>query len=423
MTSPRTLDELSDSQLTTRLIATYASERQAVSEVVVLLMEVERRELHLAEGFASLFEYCQDKLSMSEDVAGTRIGLMRVVKQYPLVLSMLASARLHASGVRLLRPHLTTANHRELLEAAAGRSKRDIDKLLAERFPKPDVKSSVRKLPERKQAPAPGEIFDKPESSPPGGPGEMGRSESPSPQSPRHAVDDNKPRRKIKPLSARRFGVSFTATAELVGKLERAQALLSHTLPNGDIATVIERALTLLIEDTEKRRFGGSARRARRPVGANKRAREQDNEAAEEPLVSEPAGEGVTESAASSCSAKDDARTCGGAKANDSMASRSRYVPAAVRREVYECAGGRCTYVAPDGRRCTQTRWLQLDHVQPWASGGQSTAANLRLLCKAHNLHAARASFGRDYVASRIEQSRQRRPPQRATRHDEGRSS
>ena len=62
-----------------------------------------------------------------------------------------------------------------------------------------------------------------------------------------------------------------------------------------------------------------------------------------------------------------------------------RYVPARVRDDVFRKDSGRCTFVAPDGQRCSATAGLQVDHVQPVALGGRSTPDNLRLMCALHN--------------------------------------
>ena len=61
----------------------------------------------------------------------------------------LADGSLTVTSVRLLARHLTADNHRELLAAASRRSKREVEELIAHRFPKPDTPSSVRKVPER----------------------------------------------------------------------------------------------------------------------------------------------------------------------------------------------------------------------------------------------------------------------------------
>jgi hypothetical protein len=49
--------------------------------------------------------------------------------------------------------------------------------------------------------------------------------------------------------------------------------------------------------------------------------------------------------------------------------------------------------------------------MKPVARGGQSTAANVKLFCRAHNLHAACNDFGVAHVEKRIEEARQGRRP------------
>jgi 5-methylcytosine-specific restriction endonuclease McrA len=65
--------------------------------------------------------------------------------------------------------------------------------------------------------------------------------------------------------------------------------------------------------------------------------------------------------------------------------ARTRHIPAAIRRKVYERDRGRCQFRSPEGRPCHTTHALQLDHIHPYARGGPSSPENLRLLCGAHN--------------------------------------
>ena len=70
-----------------------------------------------------------------------------------------------------------------------------------------------------------------------------------------------------------------------------------------------------------------------------------------------------------------------------------RAIPAAVKREIWQRDGGRCRYLAPHtGRRCTSRHLLQIDHVLPYALGGGSDPANLRVLCHAHHRHRHRSA-------------------------------
>ncbi|HKW13961.1 MAG TPA: HNH endonuclease [Candidatus Krumholzibacteria bacterium] len=73
----------------------------------------------------------------------------------------------------------------------------------------------------------------------------------------------------------------------------------------------------------------------------------------------------------------------------------TRHIPDEVRDAVFVRDGGQCTFTAAGGTRCRSKTDLQIDHVKPFASGGTHDAANLRLLCAAHNRRAAELAFGR----------------------------
>ena len=57
-----------------------------------------------------------------------------------------------------------------------------------------------------------------------------------------------------------RYLLRVTLSRDAHDKLERARALLRHTIPNGDPATVIDRALTALVEQLEKRKIAATSR-------------------------------------------------------------------------------------------------------------------------------------------------------------------
>jgi len=67
---------------------------------------------------------------------------------------------------------------------------------------------------------------------------------------------------------------------------------------------------------------------------------------------------------------------------------------------------GCCTFVSEDGRRCAARRFLEIDHVKPWAEGGLETVENLRLRCRAHNLRAATQHFGDDHIRDALARAR-----------------
>ena len=139
---------LSDPDLLARIGALARHEREATAELVAHLAALEMRpSLYLAEGYGSLFDYCTGPLGLSEDAACNRIDAARAGTRFPVILEMLAAGDLTLTSVRKLRNHLTPENHETVLRKAAHRSKEEIDTLIAELAPKPDVPASVRKLP------------------------------------------------------------------------------------------------------------------------------------------------------------------------------------------------------------------------------------------------------------------------------------
>src|SRR5256714_9212600 len=119
------------------------------AELLVYLGEIEERKLYRNWSFSSMFAFCVCELGFSEDVACNRIAIARAARSMPVILDVLRSGKVHLAGLRLLAPHLTTENQDEVLAEAAGKSKREIEELVARLAPKPPVPTIVRKLPER----------------------------------------------------------------------------------------------------------------------------------------------------------------------------------------------------------------------------------------------------------------------------------
>jgi hypothetical protein len=86
----------------------------------------------------------------------------------------------------------------------------------------------------------------------------------------------------------------------------------------------------------------------------------------------------------------------------------ARTIPAHVRLEVYERDGGCCAYVSAGGRRCECRRFLEYDHIVPLAQGGDTSLANLRLLCRTHNQLEADRRLGKPFMDGKREQGRER---------------
>src|SRR5258705_5025536 len=148
---------LSDHDLLARIGVLAGKEREASVELVAHLAALDARPaLFAAAGHGSLFTYCTEVLRLSEDATCNRIQAARACRGFPVIFEALASGAMSLTSVRILRPHLTPENHEAVLARASGRSRREIEALVAELAPRPDVPTSIRKLPEPATRPVAG---------------------------------------------------------------------------------------------------------------------------------------------------------------------------------------------------------------------------------------------------------------------------
>jgi hypothetical protein len=327
---------LSDADLIAAVSRFAVAERGAKVQLIAHLAEFDARDLYLREGHSSLFAYCCDVLLLSEHESYSRIEAARASRRFPRVLEALADGLINLTTIRLLVPRLTEANHRELLAAASHLKKRDVEQLIADRFPLPPLAPSIRKVPVRRIRVAEVEWSRLGNVETCSGIETRERiSEAPSFVAPRPAI--------VVPRAPDRYEIRFTATAATRDKLRLAQDLLRHAIPSGDPAEIFDRALGLLLAEVTRRK------------------------AAEVAVPS-----------------KDTRRRQTG----------SRHIPAEVRRAVWRRDEARCAFQAANGRRCSARALLEFHHVDPYALGGPATAENIQLRCRAHNRYEAQLVFG-----------------------------
>ncbi|HET7544460.1 MAG TPA: HNH endonuclease [Polyangiaceae bacterium] len=410
------LRALTDEQLLAGLAGVVKRRNQVTAEFLAYLAELDDRRLYLELGFPSLFEYCVRALRLCESTAGRHIAAARVCRAHPEVFAWVASGELHASALSLLKKHLTTENAAELFECCRRQSARQVEKLLAARFPRPDVRDLVRRLPAR-TAPTPDvgrasecagrslETVEAPRCTQVATETSQVRpiARTDTPASPAaaavasEAAEPAKPRR-IEPLAADRYGVRFTADGEFCQLLERVRGLAAHRLPSGDLLSLLKRGLEAYERELEKERFavGKKARRS-----SNAQARSSAPSDAKLSLA-----ESVSAHSVSAHSVSAELHHVERIPLTSTGAKRTRRCPAAVARAVFLRDRGQCTFVASDGRQCCARRWLELDHIVPRALGGEDSVRNLRLRCRAHNQHYARQCFGAAHVQAAMEYSR-----------------
>ena len=360
--------QLGDDELIASTQRLLHEERKLSARLLVHLAEVDARQLYRQHACSSMFEYCVEALHLSEAEAYLRIGAARTGRRFPRVLQMFAAGELHLSALKLLAPVLDAANCDELLSAARFKSKREVEMLLAQRRPLPDVPSVIRKLPQPALAAAGGssqaELMGAANIT--GAQGEPAvqpcpQQVAPEPAPSLPAASMPLQSHTLNPLGSDRYKVQLTASKQLHDKLRQAQDLMRHELPDGDIAQVLERALDLLIADRMKKRFGQTTKPRR-------------------------------------------------ARASAAPKPDSRHIPNEVRRQALARDEARCTFVSKEGKRCEQRGWLQLHHEHPFARGGPPTLANIRVLCGPHNRLLAERDYGRAFVQQRIDSARKPAP-------------
>src|SRR5688572_11389488 len=140
------LSLLSDGELLTRLPKLVRAERTASADVVEHLVEVERRRLYLEQACSSLNAYCRQRLGYSEDEATKRARVAKLALRWPRALDELRSGAIHLTGLFLLSSHVTDENAEELFAEARGKSRGELELLLACQFPRPDVARKAQAL-------------------------------------------------------------------------------------------------------------------------------------------------------------------------------------------------------------------------------------------------------------------------------------
>jgi len=415
--------QMSDGDLVSAATRLATEGRQATADLIALLVELGERKVYAQEGYSSIFGFCVGRLRLSEEEAFYRIAAGRVASRFPVVLERLREGRLTLTNVALLRKVLTEENHGRLLEAAEGRSKREVQALVARLAPRPDLPVSIRKLaapraaahtmPGGSDRPAADVLYRAAEdykpvppllADAPAGPVQVAPAVPSSgslqpvpgavtPQAPALCAPPPQPKpASICPLAPSRYSLRLTISEETHGKLRRALDLFGHTVPAGDTAAVIDRALTLLIAHLERTKYAAKTPRPQR--GTRTAPAQRRSPQRTEPEIPAPL---------SALTARSLARTVDPSR--PAATRRSRYIPAAVRRAVWLRDGGRCAFVAANGHRCEEASRLEFHHKVPFADGGQPTPANVELRCTLcryrHKVH---------YADSRIMPRRRRGP-------------
>jgi hypothetical protein len=350
-------------------------EHHAMADFILALATFDREKRWRDLEYTSLFSFLRGGLGLSAGAAQYRKTAAELVQRYPEVEEALRQGKLCLSSAIELAKVLTPENVSDVLPRFFGLSSRDAAAVAVSIRPvehpperevvtpirlvapmplstdpavaalcAPALRAPVAAVPARAEDVANELRLDNRLRAPEAPAGDITSSTgSVAPVARRTTAIE--PRPSVEPLDGERARLHITVSRRLLAKLEAAKAALSHSNPGASSEEVLEAALDLLLAQRAKRKG----------------------------IVEKP-------------------RTTAAAPA------RSETIPAAVKREVWTRAGGRCEWKLESGGACGSAIRLEFDHIQPRAMGGPSTVDNVRLTCRGHNLLAARQAFGDEWM-------------------------
>jgi len=374
------LEALSNRDLLDNLEKLIHKERRLKVLVLLYLSEIDKRQLYLPMGCSSLFDFCTLHLKYTRATAARRIRAARVAAKYPEALEMLRSGEINITTLSMIGDILDKNNRTELLESIKNKSTRHVEMLVSRHRPVPVIRDTVRPVCVRRRVESgacssagtggqnlpPTEDTgsrkcNKLSSSAETNSGRSGAAPSAEtiPCRPGDApCAETNPAPNARVILEQRLKLGFSVSPEFMSKFNKIKSLLSNTHPEGiDFETLFEHLMDDYLE-----RYDPENRRKRRADRVEKSERRK----------SKPVG-----------------------------ARRSRHIPPDIRNRVYARDKGRCSFVGANGKRCNSTWDLEIDHVLPFARGGNNSPGNLRLLCRKHNMYEAEKQYGRKFMQRR----------------------
>ena len=373
-----TVGALSDRELLRETRNLVRHERHLQGAVIDHLTEIEARGLYLQRGFSSLFDYAVRELGYSDAAAARRIGAMRLCADQPDAREGLRDGSLTLSAAAELQWAFDRQRRRGSISGTAA--------IAPAGTPAPDSAPAVPLPPAEPEPPL---VLDA-----------VGRQKlveeaaGKSARQVRRMLADldpelARPADRVRPLGDGRYELKATIDAECQQGLEQLRGLLSHVDPRMTMGQLVGRVVQEALDRHDPSRPPRRARGGSRPADAKANApRTPTPEQAQG--SSAPAAKHAARPADTVAAPKTDPDA--GHHAASTPESQScasgRAISAGVRRQVWQRDGGRCSYVDPQtGRRCNSTHLIEIDHIVPHALGGGADPGNLRLLCGAHHRH------------------------------------
>jgi hypothetical protein len=371
-------DGLGDAQLLVDLKKLVERDRALEAELISHLGEVDARRLYLEQGCSSMFDYCVRVLRFSECVAYKRIGVARVARRFPVVMEAISRGEIHLSAASLIAPHLSEETVAEWLAAARHKKSQEVRQLVADRFPRKAVRSSVRRVASATRlaglegaASTRGAVrtstVDPEVRRPIATTSSISSETSASANSIAMSGASTHASATTEALGAQRYSVRFTADEKVHDQLQELRSLLRHSVPDGDVGKILARAIGVLLKQVRKRKVG-------------------------------------------ECDSPRSPQSAGPSQANSPTKKKpARHIPLAIRREVWARDKGRCTFESRGGRSCASREAVEFHHRVPWARCNEHTLDNIALRCRSHNQHEAELDFGAAHMARFRRETREKK--------------
>ena len=336
---------LSDKMLLKNTAELVKKEREYTATILKNLAEIDRRKLYADLGYSSLFEYCRQELKYSESQSARRIRGARMLQEIPELEPNIKNGELSLANISSASSHIKKEEKENNRKFSTEEKKEIVDK----------IKGKSKREAEKTL---------------------LGMS----------SVKEKTKPEKIKPVTIDKSEVRFNASDDLLAKIERIKGLPGHQNVN-TIEEVVDRIADfyLLKNDpvTKSKNKKAKAKAKERVTENEKQETISDIDIANKNKAEAKALENINTNT----------------DADMSKTKRSRYVPAAVKDEVWARANGRCEYISPvTGKRCNSNHFLQLAHVLAYSKGGANTADNLKLHCANHNSRDAVLNFGLPFM-------------------------
>jgi hypothetical protein len=374
---------------------------------------------------------------------------------HPMVLDTLGEGRIHISGLAKLVKHLTVENRERLLARAAHRTVKEIEELIAELSPRPDVPDRIRKLPAKPLAqaaaplahaaaplahaaaapdaeaaaapdaeaaatrlaradgaswPAPAVVSLSPERTDSGAPRSSGIRMSSASFLPDDASVCTSDENEADSVSSLHCSSKVATTIDPLvrshvrGSHDAAAANLEAPsancvdVPSRDQASV---KIEPLAPGRYKVQFTASASLKEKLERLQGLIRSANRDAGLAAVIEAAVEEKLQRLLARRFGRSARPRTT---TAEGGTGPNSRHVPAAVRRAVFIRDHGRCGFVGADGRRCSAIDDVEFHHHHPYGMGGSHALTNIGLRCSTHNGYLAEIDYGRRFKRERQRQ-------------------